>query len=111
MKSVEGVCFLCWEYSHAYRSADRRVGEIAAPVWLGTPIMCVCLACSRMCLVVREMRMGHSVGGSLCQDRFLRVLCHTSLVLVFLGVFAGIWMCGVEVCVFLGGGGVVLGWV
>ncbi len=41
MKSVEGVFFRCWEYSHAYRSADRRVGEIAAPVWLYTPIICV----------------------------------------------------------------------
>ena len=39
MKSVEGVCFRCWEYSHAYRSADRRVGETAAPCWLCTPIM------------------------------------------------------------------------
>ena len=41
MKSVEGVCFWCWEYSHAYRSTDRRVGEIAAPVCLCTPIICV----------------------------------------------------------------------
>ena len=40
MKSVEGVFSRCWEYSHAYRSADRRVGETAAPVWLCTPIMC-----------------------------------------------------------------------
>ena len=38
-KSVEDVCLRCWEYSHAYRSADRRVGDTAAPVWLCTPIM------------------------------------------------------------------------
>ncbi len=32
MKSVEEVCLQCWEYSHAYRFVDKRVGETAAPV-------------------------------------------------------------------------------
>ncbi len=31
MKSAEEVCLQCWEYSHAYRFVDKRVGDTAAP--------------------------------------------------------------------------------
>ena len=39
MKSAEGVCLQCWEYSHAYLSLDKRVGDTAAPAGWCTPIM------------------------------------------------------------------------
>jgi hypothetical protein len=35
------VCLLCWEYSHAYLSVDKRVSDTAAPEGWCTPIMCV----------------------------------------------------------------------
>ena len=69
MKSVEGVCFRCWEYSHAYRSADRRVGETAAPVWLCTPITCALslfqdvFGCTRDAYEASRLR--ESLSGSL----------------------------------------------
>ena len=57
MKSVEGVCLQCWEYSHAYLSLDRRVGDTAA-LWGDVPLSCERLACSMMCLVEQEICMG-----------------------------------------------------
>ena len=57
MKSAEGVCLQCSEYSHAYLSLDKRVGDTAATVG-GVPQSCERLACSKMCLVVQEMCMG-----------------------------------------------------
>ena len=77
MKSVERVCFRCWEYSHAYRSSDRRVGEIAAPVWLCTPIMCVfslfqdVFGCSRD--AYGAFRWRESLSGSLSMSSMRHV--------------------------------------
>jgi hypothetical protein len=77
MKSVEGVCFRCWEYSHAYRSADRRVGETAAPVWLCTPIMCALslfqdvFGCTRDAYEASRLR--ESLSGSLSMSSMRHV--------------------------------------
>ena len=78
MKSVEEVCFRCWEYSHAYLSADMRVGEIVVPVWQCTPIICVLslfqgvFGCTRD--VYGAFRWRESLSGSLSLSSMRHVL-------------------------------------
>ena len=78
VKSVEGVCFRCWEYSHAYRSVDRRVGEIAAPDWLCTPIICVLSLFQGVSGCTRDAygasRWRESLSGSLSMSSMRHVL-------------------------------------
>ena len=94
MKSVEGMCFRCWEYSHAYRSADRRVGEIAAPVWLCIPIICVLnlfqsvFGCTRD--VYGVFRGRESLSGSLSNSSSMRHVFGMGLLGSF-GGDSGVW--------------------
>ncbi len=102
MKSVELVCVRCWEYSHAHRSADRRVGEIAAPVWLCTPIM-------RALSLFQDVFVGtiDAYGASRWRESLSGSLSMSSMRHVFginlLGSFGGIWVCEIGVCVFCEG--------
>ncbi len=71
MKSGEGVCFRCWEYSHAYRSVDRRVGEIAAPVMCVFSLFQDVFGCTRD--VYGAFRWRESLSGSLSKSSMRHV--------------------------------------
>ncbi len=71
-KLAAEVCLQCSEYSHAYLSVDKRVGETAAPEGWCTPIMCAFIWLQEVCGGTRDVygssRLREYLSGSLSRS-------------------------------------------